>query len=428
MLSPADADLVARDRALPGLATLFDPDAFLEAVRKAAREERLERAVPRYIRYKRGTNCLVAYRLEGRGAPIDVYAKARGRDAAAKLAKAVERSGLGGALGRSRFAIADGAIVVCVFPDDAKLSVLSRLGDRAALRRLLARVLPGCASLWDGELQTLRYKPERRYVALLSTPDGARVALKFYADGGFAQANRNAKRHRSRDRLRLPERVGSLAAHAVLGLEWIEGEALPEAIAGGRAEECVRVGEALASLHERRGRRLPARTRETEAALAAALADSLAELWPAQGRRAAALAARIAAGLPPDAAPCMVHGDLHDRQVILCGDRVAILDLDRAAHASPLLDLGSFAGRLLRRGALGELAEAQARDATAALLEGYRAARRARLPDGLAAYTALALLGLAAEPFRERAPDWPERLAALLGRAEAALAGTGARA
>src|SRR5262245_9608618 len=103
VLSPADAELVARDRGLPGLATLLDPDAFLEAVRKAAPGTCLESARLRYVRYKHGTNCLVAYRLDGGGAPIDVYAKAHGLDAPEKLDKASERLGVVGALGRSRF-------------------------------------------------------------------------------------------------------------------------------------------------------------------------------------------------------------------------------------------------------------------------------------------------------------------------------------
>jgi aminoglycoside phosphotransferase (APT) family kinase protein len=426
VLSPADGDLVARDPGLPGLATLLDPDAFLEAVRQAAPGARLERARPRYVRYKRGTNCLVAYRLEGQGAPIDVYAKAHGRDAPVKLDKAAERRGAVGALGCSRFAIADRGLVVSVFPNDSKLAALACLGDPTARRRLLSRILPRRQGLWDGALQTLRYKPERRYVARLAASDGEGVALKLYTDGSFAQVRSIAKRYASRGRLRLPQRIGKRVRHAALALEWIEGESLPEAIAAGRGDACARVGEALAQLHADPGLELPLRSRQADAELATELAGSLATLWPPHGRRAAALAARIAADLPRDSGTCLVHGDFYDRQVILCEDRVAILDLDRAVHASPFVDLGSFAARLLRHAALGELAASRVREALAGLLEGYQAASGARIPDGLAAYTALALLQLAAEPFREHAPEWPDRIAALLGCAEAVMAGAAA--
>lgn len=422
MLSPADADLVARDAAVPGLATLLDPEAFLALVRSRSPAVTIERAVPRYLRYKAGTNCLVAYRLETAGGSFDVHAKAHGRDAPIKLGKSAERSGAIGALGWARFAVPEQGIVAAAFPNDDKLPALERLGDVAARRSLLARILPDREACWEGALTTLRYKPERRYVAALTACDGARVALKFTTNEDFASASSNAKRYRSEGPLRVPERIGSLAAHAVLALEWIDGEPLADAISDGRGKECARVGEALARLHARRGRKLPPRTREAGAALASSLADSLARLWPPHARRVARLGARIAASLPPDdGSACMVHGDFYDRQVLLCASEVALLDLDRAARASPLVDLGSFLARLLRHGALGELPGARVHEAEEALLDGYRRARGERLPRGLSAHVALALLGLAVEPFRELARDWPERVAALLDAAEAAL-------
>lgn len=423
MLSRADADLVARDAAVPGLATLLDPDAFLEAIAAASGRAPFERAVPRYLRYKAGTNCLVAYRLLGPGGEAEVHAKAHGRDAPEKVDKSGERSGVPGPLGWSRLALPERGIVVAAFPNDDKLPVLERLGDRDARRRLLARVLPDREACWDGALETLRYKPERRYVARLTASDGARVALKFTSEEDFAGTSQNAKRYRSEGALRLPERLGALASHSVLALEWIDGEPLDAAIAAGRAGACAQVGEALAGIHARRGRKLPPRAPEALAALAAAQADALARLWPPHAGRAAALARRIAAALPPADDARMVHGDFYDRQVLLCADRVAILDLDRAACASPLLDLGSFLARLLRQRAEGELSEARAGEAASALLDGWAAARGAPPAAGLAACTALALLQLAVEPFREHAPEWPERIGALLGCAEAALAG-----
>ena len=87
MLSRADAELVARDRALPGLATLLDPEAFAAALREVAPELEFGAATPTYLRYKPATNCLAAYRLEAPGDELLVYAKAYGEGAGGKLSK-----------------------------------------------------------------------------------------------------------------------------------------------------------------------------------------------------------------------------------------------------------------------------------------------------------------------------------------------------
>ena len=55
-------------------------------------------------------------------------------------------------------------------------------------------------------------------------------------------------------------------------------------------------------------------------------------------------------------------------------------------------------------------------DARAAFLAGY-----GDVPPTVPLYTAVGLLRLAPHPFRSREPDWPDRTAALLDRAEAEL-------
>lgn len=419
MLSPADAALAARDEALPGLAILLDPDAFLEVLRKALPEGRIERATPTYIRYKPGTNCLVAYRIDGDDG-TELYAKVHGRDSDAKLRKATETTAVEGGLGPGRFAIEEAGIVVSVFPNDAKLRAIRRLGDPEARRRLLSRVLPDRPELWDGRVETLRYKPERRYVARLSSSAAAPVALKFTSEEDFASVNANAKRYRSREVLRLPERIGVLKSHGVLALEWIEGVSLADALLGPEspAQSMGRVAAALGELHERRGKKLPMRSAEHESARLHGLATTIATLWPPLAQRAGDLAARMAARMPdPGLEACMVHGDFYDAQVLLCDERVAVLDLDRAVRACPLLDLATFIAHLERSAAMGRVAGGRVREVTENLVEGYRAVRGA-LPPGLSEYAAMALFALAPEPFREHAPDWPERIERILDRVE----------
>src|SRR5437867_2397122 len=81
LLSPHDADLVKRDAAIAGLATLLDPEAFLVALRSVLPGAELDAVRATYVRYKPGMSCLVAYELEIAGATITAYAKAYGPNA-----------------------------------------------------------------------------------------------------------------------------------------------------------------------------------------------------------------------------------------------------------------------------------------------------------------------------------------------------------
>lgn len=60
------------------------------------------------------------------------------------------------------------SIVVYLFPVDRRLPALIHLPDKSSLRELLRRVAPRLADQADVQLTTLRYKPERRYVAQLA--------------------------------------------------------------------------------------------------------------------------------------------------------------------------------------------------------------------------------------------------------------------
>src|SRR4051794_14026842 len=86
MLSTPDADLARREPALPGLATLLDPDAFAEALRGAAPALRPRAARVTYVRYKPGTSCLVGYRVESDGSAFLAFATTHRADARDKWA------------------------------------------------------------------------------------------------------------------------------------------------------------------------------------------------------------------------------------------------------------------------------------------------------------------------------------------------------
>ena len=421
MLSPDDADLARRDSDIPGLGLLLDPTAFAEALRAALPDAGVGAAKARYVRYKPGTNCLVAYRIGFAGVETDVYAKAFRAGTRGKLRKARERLKPHGSLGPGGTVLGDAVTAVFAFPNDYKLDTLTYLADATSRQRLFASLLPDRPDLWEASLRGLRYKPERRYVARMITQSGQSALLKLHAEGDYQVASCAATAFSSRGLLRVARRLGRSNHHRAVVLEWLPGRPLAEAIRAPRISPTVArtVGAALAELHMQSSQELEPLTREAEAASLLAAADAVAAVCPHLAESAWDLVLRIASGLrevPYAARP--IHGDFAADQVLLTGDGVAILDLDAAAQGDPARDLGSFAARLERDVLRGDLPAGLAAALTDALLEGYCAATGCDLPVHFGLYVAAGLLQVAPHAFRNREPDWPAQTQAILERAE----------
>jgi len=417
MLSPADSDLVERDVGLPGLATLLDPVAFVDAWRRHSGDAAVADAALTYLRYKPGTNCIAAYRIRSAQASRCVYAKAFGADAADKLQKARGRLPgiVCGNLGIAAFA----------FPADAKLRTLSRLAVPARRRALLTRIFDGSEAHRDGALDPLAYKPERRYVARFEPANGTGAVLKFYAPEGFPAAARSCKAFASRGVLRIPRKSGGSKRHRILAFEWLRGAPLREILADPAADVGVlaRVGAALGELHAQGDASLARRSAPADTVKLLELATTLGFLCPSLASRAAALAARVAASLAGTAGvPRAIHGDFYDKQVLVGAERIAILDLDQAAWGDPRSDLGLFVAHLERDCLLGRLDAARFAAAAGELVEGYQ--QTAGVPvAGLGVHVADGLLRLAHHPFRGHMPGWPDATARILDRVDEILAG-----
>ncbi|MGE5698788.1 MAG: phosphotransferase family protein [Deltaproteobacteria bacterium] len=427
MLSPADADLVRRDAALPGLALLLDPVAFADAVRPSFPEAGLGELSITYVRYKPGSNCLAAYRIDAGGKPVRLYAKAYGPDAVTKLRKRSESEPADGTTGPGRIFFAEWSAIVHRFPDDVELGVLRELGAPESWRDRLRRMMPANAELWDGVLRTLAYKPERRYVAELSAGGGAKAVLKVYDEEGYRAARLGLKAFAAQGPLRLARRIGKSNRRRIMVFEWLPGRLLIEAISGPRPEPgaAAAAGRALAVLHSQRPEgRLPTITRKEEGERLLELAAGIGFLVPRAAAAAESLARRIArsiAEMPAEGQP--LHGDFYADQVLVDGDAAAIIDLDRAARGDAASDLGLFLAHLTRDVLRGRISPEAAQAASDRFLEGYGDTAPLPAPFKLDLYAAAGLFGLSMDPFRLREPDWPERVEAMLSGAAAILDG-----
>jgi aminoglycoside phosphotransferase (APT) family kinase protein len=422
MLSLADRQLVAREPAMPGLATLLDAEAFVVFLRTACPQVEIRSGQPTYVRYKPRTNCLVTYRLQLASAETLVYAIAHDVNAQAKLEKAERWRAVGSALGPGYLVCKELALVIYSFPNDRKLKALRRLADPAARQRLFQHLLPQWPELWASNVIPLRYKPERRYVARLQAHD-RQALLKFYADHDYANAYVSARAFTSDQHLCIARPLGRSHRHQVQALQWLYGQPLEEALRAAQDEPIIlhQVARALAALHSQKPMGLMHYTPQAEAATVQAAAAAVVAICPQGDTRTNDLARRLTAQFErSNVVMYAIHNDFSADQMLLLDDgRVGLLDLDNAGTGDPMADLGAFAAQLYQDALCGLLPLARADEVVNKLLHAYRlAAPHAWDVSRFHMHTAARLLRLAPEPFRKREPDWVKSVKATLQLAE----------
>ena len=421
--SSAVADLVRRDPSIPGLATVLEPEVFAAALREAAPEVDLRSAEISYLRYKPRDYCRATYRLGVGGSELDVDVRAfLPEEFGAHLGQ--RDPAVSGPLGPGRIALERRCVLIHAFPNDLKLGALPLLADPREREGLLRELLPDRPGLWQSELQRLRYRPERRYVAALCATGGrADALLKCSTPRAYLRAKRNAEAFRSRGALRIARLLGCSERHRLLAFEWIPGRPLMDLCTASEAD-CKAVaaaGEALATLHAQSPAGLERWTREAEGADLLSVASEVGFITPRLARRADELARGLAARLAdaPDLC-CPLHGDFSANQVVVMGrQEVAIVDLDWACYGDPADDLGNFIAQAERNVLRGDLPRERLESLRDSLLAGYEAHRA--LPERIRLYTAVEVFRRSRFPFRVRERDWPRQIEALIGRAEVIL-------
>lgn len=419
MLSQPDAALARRDPNLSGLATLFNPQAFVDLLRHASCRIETTSADCQYIRYKPRISCMARYTIQHGGRSVDVYAKAYAANSRSKLEKVRQRVTVPSLLGPGQFFDKELGLAICVFPNDVRLRTLQLLADPESQRQLLQKVLPNHSHFWDGKLQTLRYKPERRYVAQLSTVDGPQAVLKFYARNRFPF--NTGKIFKSRGLLRVPRQLARSNRRTILIYPWLEGELLSNLTtqSTGTGGRMSRVGAALAELHAQAGRRLQYITPSMKIRKLEQVVADIAYLCPDLAGQLQTLTRRVAdklVELPP--AVAAVHGDFYAKQVLLTDHDVSILDFDEAARGDPMSDLGNFAAHLYRDVFRGRLPADRLEPMLAAFWDGYRHNGNMFHEGAVVLYTVIGLLCLAPHPFRQREPNWPDRIRTIVEHAQ----------
>jgi aminoglycoside phosphotransferase (APT) family kinase protein len=422
----ADAALVGRDRALPGLARLLDADRFaaeLDAsLRRCGSDAVVGGAQLVYLRYKPETSCLAAFELDLDGRTAFVHAKAHAAHDGDKYAKARERLGRhDGALGVPGVAWDDVQVVVRGFPNDLVLARLPKLTTTPERRRrFLQRLAPHRPELWDAHLHVLKYKAERRFVARLDVGARPQALLKLYGADDFERARAGVRSVADVGGVGVPRLIGASRSAGALLISWHDGTVLhaSERDLAAASVAARAAGAALRGLHgrDRGGPQGSSDTRHPRAVVAAA--EAVAFLVPELATRVRRVASEATAAIAAASARHVsLHGDFSSDQVVVgpAGD-VAIIDFDEATTGPAAIDLGSFLAQLARDRTLGRLTPERADVSGGALIDGYGAA-----PEALGACVAAGLVRLAPHVFRERDEAWPERTEAVVAAAERAL-------
>jgi thiamine kinase-like enzyme len=428
MPSAVDLALVQRDPQLPGLAIALDPAAIQEILQPYLPNAEWEISDCLYVRYKPSTNCVATYKIRFQNQWIDVYVKALRSDNLDKLQKWAERPATPDVLGLSRIVLKEQALMIGTFWNDTKLTQLAKIA---------CNELPLRLQLWPevtaeaGEWQSLRYKPERRYVARwqgqTQSGENPSILAKLYTPVGYAKALLAAQAFQSQGKLRVPKVVHLQPSKFALGFEWLQGRLLQELMDQEQREISgemplnqllQRVGEALALLHKQQASQLLAFSRTQEIEQLLNTAELLSQLFPAITEIANTIVDQgitYLAQLPLYSVP--IHGDFYAEQVVIMAQQIGIVDLDCAVQGDPATDLGNFLARLEYQTILNPTVDPMLQRAKIHLLDGYGATTN--LEQRMQAYTAINLFKLAPMLFRYRHPDWPNQLRQLLERVKA---------
>lgn len=418
---------LAPDPGVPGRDVLLDPEEMAERLAGLLGRDgpaEIERYACGRAKYKVGESLRVVHEIEVGGAPWIVASRtfADGRSERVYERALAEARDAGPLLGVAH----DPELhaVFWTFPNDRKLTTLPALLPATdTVSDLLGRPI--------ARTVLAAYAPEKSATAacfdeLLGRPA---AYAKVFADPAELRASHRAHTvvyhgvGPAHSALRVPAVLACSEADRMLVVEAIEGRRI-DALRGPELLEAMRrFGAALAALHSLPvAGDLPRFTRldpERQAPAAAVVGRARPDVAAA----ATALAEELSAAAPGPGETVVLHGDVHPKNGLLQGRRIALIDLDQVGLGPAAMDLGSaLAGLRYRHLVDDEVARGER--VQRALLDGYAGARD--LPDArvLDWHVAAALLSERALRAVNRVrPDGLALLGAVLADARAVLRG-----
>ncbi len=413
MLPQTEAILCARDSQLRGLALVLDSAELADRVRRAVPDLGVDELRVDYTRYKPGMNCLCRFRIQSGGQELTGYAKAYRDDAAAKLGMPRHPSDSGHREYPGRLLLRDHSTELVFTPLDNKLKGLPQLLLPHRRSQIMRRLLGSDASQGQWSVEELNYKPERRFVGLVSNSAGRRVVVRIYRSTDYEIGRSKRTPTASESELTLPQHLGKTRRRSALALDWLNGVSLASVLpAAPEHEQWIdALAHGLAIFHAQDTSGMPQRLPSDLANKTIANANMISWLAPSLTQQVEQVTSRLLATLPAlPVGTALVHGDLHPKQVLLRGRGIGLIDLDEAGRGDPAEDLGLFLAHLDRNSYWLGWSPDFADDAEEQLVTAYVAAGGVVDRREIQIYRAAGLFGLLVHHFRRRDPDWHHRI------------------
>jgi len=320
-----------------------------------------------------------------------------------------------------------------LFPNDRRLRGVRHFAGRESCVEVWQKWLNASgnqATLKVDTLQRLlvRYVPEQKWIVRLRAElDGwsdhrgsnkKRIAIRA---GSPESIDKLARRHQALaeptastgPRFLVPDVVGTSKDNGLLGVEWIRGHHLIDAIQDQGCEDILLgIATRLQTLHKHNIVGLERITKTDMAQRMDACCIDLATAYPAQQSALTSIRRlweRMFLLTGNTTERGTVHNDFHWNQLSIKRDRYALFDLERMAYADPLLDVANFASQLLMLGHRPEsgvkLSEAQ-RWQDMFLANWQQVTGESMDRHRLRCYAAISKLDLARGMMRHLRPGW----------------------
>ncbi|MGD1834804.1 MAG: phosphotransferase [Nitrososphaeraceae archaeon] len=426
-------DLTDEEKHIDGLKIILDKQLLSTYMRSYLETITPDNLQMTYIRYKPGMNWLVNYIFENKEHKINIYTKAYGYDKDIKIQKSVRRKTAVSYDIPGRLHFKNEGVAICVFPNDNKLKYLRYLENKESQRVLLRNVFPDKSNLWDSCIKFLRYKPERRFVGILSKNSVNLAILRFYTKYDYYKSLKIANLFKSSN-LNIPRQIGNSDDFYVLSVDWIEGKPLSDILMNDNVYSASKniydVGLELSKLHssydllsndhphQNELSSFPDYSSNDDQNILLSLANQMKLICPNNIESILSISnflkrkfSEISLLSSKIKKTAIIHGDFYAKQVIIDNNqnKTSFIDLDEVCIGDPLVDVGNFIAHLYYMVISKRLTKDKLPLYIHEFICGYKNGIKKYTFDNLTLYVITGLYLLLPHSFRHCEIDWIKR-------------------